>query len=269
MRCSGAGANASVMAFAEHLGNGSFATVDEHSIVFGPHDATDNFGTEDPRVAYDERSGTYFMFYTCYNDGHAAPSPRVTLCLATSADPTSSARWVRHGPVGFGENSKSGALLLRRSGPHFLLWGAGTIRITRSDDPTRWADRGTVLLEKAFGNPHVEAGPPPLLLSNGDYVFFFNSWTAVTGGAAGYQPGWVVLNGSDPTQIVARAAAPMLSPVAQPWLLGEKPWTCNVPKVAFVEAAHPVAGAADSFRLYLGGADAVVGSAVVTLRRSW
>jgi hypothetical protein len=42
---------------------------------------------------------------------------------------------------------------------------------------------------------------------------------------------------------------------------------CNVPQVSFLEAAHPVADKPDTFRLYYGGSDAVIGTAVVTFAK--
>jgi len=45
----------------------------------------------------------------------------------------------------------------------------------------------------------VESGPPPLLLSSGDYLFFYNSaelgWPDE---GTAYHPGWVILDGKDP-----------------------------------------------------------------------
>ena len=73
----------------------TYAPITVSSVVFGLHDATDDLGTEDPRVTYDASSGTHYMFYTCYNSG-STPQPRVTLCLATTADPSSATGWARH-----------------------------------------------------------------------------------------------------------------------------------------------------------------------------
>ena len=42
---------------------------------------------------------------------------------------------------------------------------------------------------------------------------------------------------------------------------------CNVPQVSFLEAAHPVTDKPDTFRLYYGGSDAVIGTAVVTFEK--
>ena len=53
------------------------------------------------------------------------------------------------------------------------------------------------------------------------------------------------------------------------WLSSARAETVRAETVVGGGGLWLVAGAADSFRLYLGGADAVVGSAVVTLRRSW
>jgi len=270
--CSGTGQNASYLAFAELLNNDNvstpeFASVDRDSIVFGPHDATDDKGTEDPRVAFDPTTGIYYLMYTCYNSGKAVNQSAVTLCLATSPNPASPDSWTRHGPVGFGQDSKSAALLIREVGPHFLYWGAGTIHMTSSSSLTHWPSPGSPFITKTlWGNPNVESGPPPMKLSTGDYVFFHNSWNAEwpKQESPGYQPAWVVLNGSDPTQIIARAPGPLWSPSRAKWMEGKAPFACNMPTVAFLEAAHPTEQP-DHFRVYFGGSDAVVGSAVVSV----
>ena len=100
VRCSGNGSAASVLTFSAQQHNRmggppTYAPITRSSVVFGPHDATDDLGTEDPRVTYDASSGTHYMFYTCYNTG-STPQPRVTLCLATTSDPSSAIGWARH-----------------------------------------------------------------------------------------------------------------------------------------------------------------------------
>ena len=270
VRCSGSGGHASVLTFSALVGSDEatvdppiFAPVDASSVVFGPHDATDDFGTEDPRLAYESTSGIYYMFYTCYNSG-STHQARVTMCLATTADPTSAGGWTRHGPVGLPPDSKSGALLIRPATTaepepeHMLFWGAGTIHISRSRNLSHWPEGDPFVTNTSWGNPHVESGPPPLLLSTGDFIFFINSW----GGKAGYQPGWVILSGEDSSKIIARAPEPLWSPQRYSWMTGSAPSFCNVANVAFLEAAHPTAER-DTFRVYFGGADAVIGSVVV------
>lgn len=248
-----------------------FAYVDSGTVVMSPSSATDDRGVQDPRVAYDVSTGVYLMFYTCYNSKHAPNVSDAVLCLATTKDPTEPAGWLQRDVV-FNSSSKSGALLIRESGPHFLYWGAGVIHLTTSTDPTTWRSAGTPFITKtafhgwAMQNDGVESGPPPMRLSDGNYLFLHNSWSTnnTIYNKAGYQPAWVIINGSDPTQIIARAPQPLWSPQKQPWMTGLAPWTCNVHNVAFLEAAHPT-GNSDEFRVYFGGSDTVVGSAVVQI----
>jgi predicted GH43/DUF377 family glycosyl hydrolase len=137
--CGGSQALASVLTFSALQSDGTFQPVTQDSVVFGPADDTDSWGTEDPRMVLDVKSGLYYMFYTAYN------GEDIYLSLATSTDPTSTDSWTRLGPVfpdGEVQNSKSGALLLREKGPHFLYWGDSAIRITASHDPTHWKSEG-------------------------------------------------------------------------------------------------------------------------------
>ena len=77
--CSGTGSAASILTYAALLGGGdasgttpAFAAVNASSVVFGPHDATDDRGTEDPRMVYEPSSKLYYMYYTCFNSGKTA-----------------------------------------------------------------------------------------------------------------------------------------------------------------------------------------------------
>ena len=104
---------------------------------------------------------------------------------------------------------------------------------------------------------------PPLELSTGDLLFFYDSlgvWNAT--GEKGFQPGWAVLSGSDPTQVIQRAETPPM-PWRLPWERGDPPWRCNVPLVTNLGGGHALGG--DRFRLYFGGADAAMGTAVATV----
>lgn len=140
--------------------------------------------------------------------------------------------------------------------------------MSNSTDPLKWTLGKDFITETAWGNPHVEAGPPPLKLSDGNYVFFHNSWGGKNVPPPGYQPAWVILDGKDPTHILARAPKPMWTPNDYPWMAGtDKGALCNVPQVAFLEAAHIVEDKKDTFRVYYGGSDAVVGTAVVTFEK--
>lgn len=260
--CGGSQAKASVLTFANIVSadGEKFAFVDDKSVVFGPGDSSDSWGTEDPRMAFNRADGLYYMFYTAYNGSS------IFLSLATSTNPTSADKWTRYGAVfPTMQNSKSGALLIRDAGPHYLLWGDSSIRITKSDDLKHWESIGDVLIAPRadhFDSKLVESGPPPLLLSNGNYLFFYNSaelgWPDDLKTA--YHVGWLILDGADPTNILARSEEPLLAPQFA-WEQGLAPYTCNVPNVVFLEAAHPVGK--DTFQVYFGGADNTIGSAII------
>ena len=107
----------------------------------------------------------------------------------------------------------------------------------------------------------VESAMPPLALSDGNLLFFYNSvggWN----GMSGFQPGWVVLDGTDPTQVLARSVVPPM-PYTLPWEHGVTPWKCNTANVANLGGGHPVG--VDLFRIYHGGADLVTGTALVSV----
>ena len=104
-----------------------------------------------------------------------------------------------------------------------------------------------------------------MALSTGDFLFVFNSWawrSEALGASPVYEPAWAILDKDDPTHVLAEATQPLTQPSAAPWMEGVPPYTCNVPRVAFVEAMHAT-DQKDEFRIFLGGADAVVGTALV------
>ena len=71
-----------------------------------------------------------------------------------------------------------------------------------------------------------------------------------------------MLDGTDPAIVLERATTPPM-PFVLPWEVGTPPWPCNVPRVTNLGGGHPVAK--DEFRVYFGGADAVVGTALVSV----
>ena len=93
--CAGSGPrNASALSFSALLSDDNhtssapvFAKLSD--VVFAPHDAADERGTEDPRLAYDDRTGMYYMFYTAWS-----VSGDIRLSLATTPDPTSAPRCI-------------------------------------------------------------------------------------------------------------------------------------------------------------------------------
>ena len=248
----------SVLTFAEQRADGSFA---EPYLVFAPEGPAETYGTEDPRVAYDPATGLYHLMYTCYN------ASSYNLCHATTTDPTLPypGKWTRLSRV-FSDRTgtKSGALLIRPSPPHYLYWGDSNIRLAVSNDLLTFTTINETFITPRsgdFDDSLVEAGPRPMLLSDGNYVFFHNSNHI---SPYGYHPEFVFLNGTDPTQIIQRATAPMLSPTRS-WENGTAPSACNVGNVVFLEAVASVDGQPDVFDVWFGGSDTVVGTARIAV----
>jgi predicted GH43/DUF377 family glycosyl hydrolase len=254
----------SVLTFAELLADGTFA---RPYLVFSPDGPDENYGTEDPRLAYDSSTKLYHLMYTCYSSVDGG-----NLCHATTPDPTMPypGNWTRL-PHVFPTRpaTKSGALLIRPQGPpHFLYWGDSQIHLAVTTDLVVFTTvNESFIAPRAdhFDSGLCEAGPLPMLLADGNYVFFHNSATS-PGNV--YHPGFVILNGSDPTQILQRSELPLLSPTRD-WELGAAPAACNVPNVVFLEAVTRAPGqSGDVFDVYFGGSDAVVGTARVAVARS-
>lgn len=260
----------SVVTFAKEKADGTF---EDPYLVFAPvpNDPTlSDYGTEDPRLQYDATTGLYHLFYTCY--GHDCPR----LCHAVTPDPTVPwpyGNWTRLGAV-FGNdknscNSKSGALLLRDTLPHYLIWGAGQIGLATTSDLLNFTTINPAFVtkrEQGFDSNLVEAGPPPMRMFDGNYFFFYNSANNSASGSdfGSYNPGWLVLDGDDPSNILQRSDVPLLSPV-HGWEQGVAPYECNVHNVTFLEAARHVSSSSsgDIFDVWFGGADAVIGTARV------
>ncbi len=98
----------------------------------------------------------------------------------TSSTPLVPSSWIRHGPVfrNLTSNSKSGALLIRNS-RNYLYWGDTSIKVATSTSLLSWPQSGgEVLIHPRvdfFDSRLVESGPPPLLLSSGDWLLLYNS----------------------------------------------------------------------------------------------
>jgi len=224
----------SVLTFAQQLSDGTFAPP---YLVFAPEpgNGDEKLGTEDPRLTFDLSTGLYHLFYTCYGNGGR-------LCHATTTDPTQPypGKWTRLGAV-FGEGTKSGALLIRPSPPHYLYWGDSHIHLAVSNDLVNFTTTNPDFIVPRgnnFDSYLVEAGPSPQLLSDGNYVFFHNS-----AGNGGYHAEYVILNGTHPdSAYLQRADTPLLSPTYD-FEKGVAPAECNVANVVFLEvrslSVHP------------------------------
>lgn len=270
-----------------------FERVSRDRVILAPEvEGEDELGVEDPRVVFDKEDGTYYMFYTAVaripgpGGETSDPGSRVIarLALATTKTPRNAASWVKHGPIfplhlpslGFPHAqdegwSKSGALLRASAGTKhgLLLWGDHYISLAVTDDLLHYNATGQILLQtrdESFDSMLVESGPEPLRLSNGNYLFLYNSArpgypSEKPGWDIQYNFGWVVLDKEDPSRVVERASAPLFSP--------ELPWeTCDTaatleltPNVVFVEGWKQTGE--NEFVVWYQGCDANIGVASV------
>jgi hypothetical protein len=134
--------------------------------------------------------------------------------------------------------TKSGALLLRPSPPHYLYWGDSHIHLAVSQDLVTFNTTVDTFIAPrvgGFDDGLVEAGPSPQLLSDGNYIFFHNSASASNNA---YHAEYVILNGTHPdAPYLERAQAPILSPLYD-FELGVAPAECNVANVVFLECVR-------------------------------
>lgn len=83
------------------------------------------------------------------------------------------------------------------------------------------------------------------------------------------------MDGTNPKKVLQRSAEPVLSWTDRPWMVGNSSqYLCYTPTVVFCNGARVVGGSRDgtgtgtAFELYFGAADAVVGSATVSVLTS-
>jgi beta-1,2-mannosidase len=240
---------------------------------------TEACGSEDPRIAYNG-NGLYYIFYTSYNCTNAM------LSFATATDPSDDETWIDYGYVFPNFNwSKSAAVVLKSEGNGLvrdhLFWGdssnpVGGIGIAYSDDGYTWDYHGAYLIKTRslfFDSYLVEAGPPPVQLKSGDWLFIYNSardgypsvkanWTLQ------YNAGFVILAQNDPSKVLQRSILPLLSPQLA-WEVGNTTGY-NTPNVVFVTGLVPDpnpchSGNYECFIAFYGGADTDVGAARIVV----
>lgn len=171
----------------------------------------EEWGVEDPRVAWLAAEGRYAITYT----GHSPAGPR--LCLATTDDILDPARYRRHGPRLAGEN-KNGVVFPERIGGRYAVLHRPMPRIVLArvaalEDP--WPLEGTVILGPKPGTwrgSRVGAGAPPLRTRLG-WLLAFHGATEIADGNV-YCMGWCVLDGDDPSRVRYVSPEPALAPEA-------------------------------------------------------
>ena len=96
---------------------------------------------------------------------------------------------------------------------HYLIWGDDHLTMAYSSDLTNFTNYPGKFIEPRgdmFDSVLVESGPPPLRLSDGNYLFFYNSArdgfpSERPGYALQYNVGFLILDGQDPTKILQRS----------------------------------------------------------------
>jgi hypothetical protein len=232
-------------------------------VILRPNGTDEQCGVQDPRLAFDASTGVYYLAFTVYGDRSGGGACRdVSTKVAVSRTPLAAGSWERltnrSGDAGFDE--KSTAMLIRAAPPHFQFTGTGTIRIWRSDDLLHWANTNASISGRSgfFDDGYVEPGGAPQALDDGN---LFWPYVSILAHGAGWGAGWVVLNGSDPTQVLQRAAAPLVVPT-MPWELGadgggpEWAWELTPRCIGTVGGLQPLGN--NSFLVWTSAGDAVV-----------
>jgi len=249
-----------------------------------PHGGTTAlWGAADPRISHSSNTGMYYLTWdncteNCY--------PHRTTMLSTTNDPFNYSSWIFRGPL-LGENppySAGASLILRSTPPHYAFISnsdtANIINLAVTNDIngyTGWTLNTTSTNPWMAGRPGmwdssgVATGAQPELLSTGDYLFIYNIDTGFP-----YHPsylgrcsiGWAILDGTDPSKIIARAAVPLLTPQLA-WETcggesGKGPWPmCQEPEVVFSTGMKPLGN--DRFLLLYGAADSYVGAVEIVV----
>lgn len=240
--------------------------------ILSPQEDYEEFGCEDPRIAYVE--GTYYLTYTGW-DRKAA-----RLCLATSTDLRT---WTRHGPLfpGFDtfatvdprghEWSKAGVIVpVRLQGRWWMYFGEGGIYWATSDDLIHWTP-GTPDTEPmyaptpgSFDADLVEIGTSPVLTDNGLLVMLTNGATRTVHDDGtvdvDYRCGQIAIDPDEPTRVLARLQEPWLRPQTFEDLNG------LVSNVTFVEGLVQFGG---KWFAYYGQSDTTLAVAVHDPARPW
>ena len=262
-----------------HFTNANFtqvAPLTYASVVFAPSHDGDKCGTEDPRITVKaptggDTSSTLFLTYTEYD----CATPFLALATVPFANASDPAAWVRHGRLF--DNTKSASILLRDPShglPHVMFLGGGVISVAMSTDPSgigSWKGGPDFISPRnnRFDASLVEGGPVPLRLSDGNLFYVYNSDepgpnTPKPSWSTKYNCGFLILNGSNPEQILQRSDAPILSPeLAWEVGVGSDGHATLTPEVVFCEGMVPLPNKTDEFLMVYGAADSYVGVATI------
>ncbi|KAM9958404.1 hypothetical protein ACTFIW_001266 [Dictyostelium discoideum] len=278
---------------------------DPDYLITGPQSSNFQYiGAEDPRIVMVNQ--TIYMYYTAVNMN--GTNTRAQLALATCD--TSLVLtiqdfkqcWELHGPI-IEESifwSKSAGLLYRENQEtQYLFYGDTDIFIATTKDLKNYStlfnsqsssssssssnsQRETLITTRDssnyFDSVLVESGPEPLQLSDGNWLYLYNSAQQVT--TANQKPNWdiqynlgfVILNGTNQefnsNSILYRSPTPLFSPTLD-WELCDDSspfWSTRglTPLVVFIEGWMPLGN--DQFLVLYQGCDSVIGTSLITVK---
>ncbi|CAF2365920.1 unnamed protein product [Rotaria sp. Silwood2] len=248
-----------------------YTYITQQDIIIDTDREYQSIGVEDPRMVL--FNNTYYLLYTALSsDSHGLW--RAQLALATcQINCFTKLNWKYYGPL-FPDVfwSKSGSLLVHNDTHRYLFFNDSNISIAQTKDLIHYDLSSSLLLRTRsdhFDSALVEAGPQPLKLSDNNYLFLYNSARHTTipnlkpNWNFQYNLGWAILNGEDPTQVLARSELPILSPELD-WERcdtesGEWANRGLTPLVIFVEGWKKIAE--DTFLVWYQGCDSTMGLA--------
>lgn len=141
-----------------------------------------------------------------------------------------------------------------------------TIRALRSPDLLHWHEAGPVMQGRwHYWDERIGAGPPPLRVREG-WLLLYHGVATHFGASGIYQAGVALLDGEDPTRVIARCTGNILEP-REPWeQVGQVPnvvfpsgWTADR------QTPEGVAPPEARVTVYYGAADTCVGTASATV----
>eukprot|EP00756_Hemistasia_phaeocysticola_P055020 Hpha_TRINITY_DN30935_c0_g1::TRINITY_DN30935_c0_g1_i1::g.112389::m.112389 len=255
-----------------------------------------DYDTEDPRAVFNEEDGYYYLFY--YGDAPTVtPSCKSGECkvqFSRSRTPTVASSWERIATLPWHRN---GCCVVRPVGQRTVcIWGEGPgpfpglgISTTTnfssgvftqvpwqnrsSSTPSPISNDSLWLLPLGADKEEIklEGGTHMHQLSTGDLLTFYAAATPGWIPNGNYTVGWLVMDGEDPTRIVQRSEEAVLVPTWDYETLCQGATNCTYygerKNVIFGSSAMPT-GNPDEFRLYFGGGDGNVGTAVVRVSHS-
>jgi predicted GH43/DUF377 family glycosyl hydrolase len=223
----------------------------------------ESLGVEDARITFLEAEGRYAITYT----GYSPQGPRV--CLITTDDLLSPARYRRHGPRLAGDNKNCVVFPEQVDGQYVILHRPmPRVVLVRSKSlEADWPVEGTPILGPrpfTWRSSRVGAGAPPIRTEIG-WLFPFHGATNIDEGNV-YSMGWCVLDLEDPTHVRYVSEMPVLTPEME-YEIQRKP----IPQVDManfktgVRVVFPqgLVERGEDLIVYYGAADVAVGAARV------